>query len=283
MTYQLIWPDVPSTGAVFASPHSGRHYPADMREKSVLSELEMRSSEDAFVDELIEDATQIGAPVLKALLPRAYVDLNRSAEELDPALVRGAPRSSHNPRVSSGLGVIPRVVANGKAIYHGKLSLSEAKRRIDTCWMPYHAALEDVLLRQRAEFGVAVLLDFHSMPHEAIESAASARSRAPDVVLGDRFGASASVDVVDRVAAAFEAEGLRVARNSPFAGAYISQQYGRPSQGQHAVQIELDRALYMDEKRIVPHSDFAAFRTRILSVISEIAEIGRPAMPVAAE
>lgn len=285
MPYQLIRPDVALTGVVFASPHSGRNYPDDLRRNTVLSDLAMRSSEDAFVDLLIGAAPLLGAPMLLATAPRAYVDLNRSVEELDPAVIENVRRSVRNPRVSSGLGVIPRVVANSLPIYSGKLSLREAHSRLETYWHPYHNALQALLREQRRAFGKAVLVDFHSMPHEAIESLTSGKNRAPDVVLGDRFGASAGIEIVDRVEAAFVAEGLKVARNSPFAGAYISQRYGRPSQDQHAVQIELDRALYMDEARIVPNADFEDVRQLVTRVMIKIIEIGRPSLnlPVAAE
>lgn len=285
MPYQLIRPDVTLTGVVFASPHSGRNYPDDLRRRTVLSDLAMRSSEDAFVDQLIGAAPLLGAPLLLATAPRAYVDLNRSVEELDPAVIEDVRRSVRNPRVSSGLGVIPRVVANGLPIYSGKLSLREAHSRLEAYWHPYHNALQALLRAQRKAFGKTVLVDFHSMPHEAIESLTGGKNRAPDVVLGDRFGASAGIEIVDQIEAAFVAEGLKVARNSPFAGAYISQRYGRPSQDQHAVQIELDRALYMDEARIVPNADFEDVRQLVTRVMVKIAEIGRPALnlPVAAE
>lgn len=283
MPYELIQPDPVTTGVVFASPHSGRDYPDDMRRRSVLNDMVLRSSEDAFVDLLVADAPRLGAPLLIARTPRAYVDLNRSADELDPAVVDGVRQSSHNPRVSSGLGVIPRVVAGGRAIYSGKLPLTEARRRIDHHWRPYHALLEDLLLRQRLAFGRAVLVDCHSMPHEAIETATGRGTATPDVVLGDRFGASAAGEVVDRIEAAFQAEGLRVARNAPFAGAYISQRYGRPGQNQHVVQVEIDRSLYMDERRLTQTDGFADLRDRMGRIMAEIVRIAQRDLPMAAE
>ncbi|MCA8884305.1 MAG: N-formylglutamate amidohydrolase [Rhodobacteraceae bacterium] len=283
MPYELIQPDPVTTGVVFASPHSGRDYPADLRDRTVLRGTALRSSEDAFMDLLVADAPRLGAPLLIALTPRAYVDLNRAEDELDPALVDGVRQGAHNPRVSSGLGVIPRVVAGGRAIYSGKLSLGEARRRIDRHWRPYHAALDDLLRCQRARFGSAVLLDCHSMPHEAIEAAAGRGSVPPDVVLGDRFGASAAGEIMDSVEAAFQAEGLRVARNAPFAGAYISQRYGRPSQSQHVVQIEIDRSLYMDERRLVPSDRFDDMRALMTRAMARIVRIGQRDLPMAAE
>ena len=278
--FELLEPHVVTSGAVFASPHSGRDYPEDLVSRTVLDRRALRSSEDAFVDRLIADAPQLGAPLLLARTPRAYVDLNRSADELDPAIVEGVRRVVHNPRVTSGLGVIPRVVANGRAIYRGKLSLAESRARLQAHWEPYHDTLRGLLDRSRAAFGEAVLIDCHSMPHEALETGAA---RSADVVLGDRFGASADATIVDRIEAAFVAEGLRVARNAPFAGAYISQRYGRPAQGVHVVQVELDRALYMDEARIEPLPRLPEVRAMMARVMARIVDGARPQMSVAAE
>jgi len=281
--FDLIQPPQVLTGAVFASPHSGRDYPADLRAATVLDDCALRSSEDAFMDLLVGDAPRLGAPLLLARTPRAYVDLNRSVDELDPAVIDGVRRGPHNPRVTSGLGVIPRVVANGRAIYRGKLTLAQATARLDAHWHPYHAALRDLLARQQATFGTVVLLDCHSMPHEAIEGMAARGARAPDIVLGDRFGAAASPDVVDRIEMAFADEGLKVARNTPFAGAFIAQRYGRPAQGCHVVQIEIDRALYMDEATLTPRPDFNELRATMTRVMARIVDIARPAVPLAAE
>lgn len=278
--FELLEPHAVTSGAVFASPHSGRDYPEDLVSRTVLDRRALRSSEDAFVDRLIADAPQLGAPLLLARTPRAYVDLNRSADELDPAIVEGVRRVVHNPRVTSGLGVIPRVVANGRAIYRGKLSLAESRARLQAHWEPYHDTLRGLLDRSRAAFGEAVLIDCHSMPHEALETGAA---RSADVVLGDRFGASADATIVDRIEAAFVAEGLRVARNAPFAGAYISQRYGRPAQGVHVVQVELDRALYMDEARIEPLPRLPEVRAMMARVMARIVDGARPQMSVAAE
>ncbi|MDR9392848.1 MAG: N-formylglutamate amidohydrolase [Roseovarius sp.] len=273
--YHLVHPAARTTSVVFASPHSGRDYPAAFLRRSVLNHHEIRSSEDAFVDRLFEVAPQVGAPFLRAGMPRAFVDLNRSAEELDPALVEGVPRGGHNPRVASGLGVIPRVVANGRAIYAGKIDRAEAAWRIDTFWRPYHRALQQQLDHAAGRFGQSILIDCHSMPHEAMDSVARRGGKRPEVVLGDRFGAAAAPEIVDGIEAAFADAGLVVTRNTPFAGAYITQHYGRPTRNRHAIQVEIDRALYMDERRIRPDAGFEAFRTLLGSVIAGIADIGR--------
>ncbi|MFP4328018.1 MAG: N-formylglutamate amidohydrolase [Paracoccaceae bacterium] len=282
--FHVHQPQSRSSCVVFASPHSGREYSWGFLRRTVLDEHAIRSSEDAYVDRLFDCAPEFGAPLLRAGAPRAYVDLNRSAEELDPALVEGVRRTGHNPRISSGLGVIPRVVANGRAIYRGKIPMEEACRRIDRYWRPYHDELTRLMQQAHALHGRAVLIDCHSMPHEAVDGIARAGARRPEIVLGDRFGASASAEVVERVEAAFAAAGLRVVRNAPFAGAYIAQHYGRPSRGHHAVQVEIDRSIYMNEQLIRPNANFHPFRKLLREVVAEIAAIGgAQEMPLAAE
>ena len=281
--YTLRLPLQITTPVVFSSPHSGREYAPAFIAQSALDAHTLRSSEDAFVDELFADAPAFGAPLLAANVPRAWIDLNRACDELDPALIEGVPRGGHNPRISSGLGVIPRVVANGRAIYAGRIGRPEAEARIETAWRPYHAALRSLTDDALARFGEAVLIDCHSMPHEAIEAHARPGQPRPEVVLGDRFGAAARRDVMDRIEAAFLSAGFRVARNAPFAGAYITQAYGRPSRNAHAIQVEIDRALYMDEARITRRPDFTAFRDLIGSVVAEIAGAGPARLPLAAE
>jgi len=280
--YRLKLPQARKTSLVFASPHSGCRYHWSFMSASVLDELAIRSSEDAFVDILFSAAPRFGAPLLSAVAPRAFVDLNRSMDELDPGLISGVRNTSPNPRVSSGLGVIPRVVANARPIYRGKISRQEAERRLRDIWVPYHDQLQTLLDESHALFGQAVLVDCHSMPHEAISSVTHAGSR-PDVVLGDRFGAAAGSRIVDRIQAAFVGAGLEVARNAPFAGAYTAQHYGRPSRGQHVVQIEIDRSLYMNERKIRPNGNFDELRALITRVIAEISIPDRGRMQLAAE
>ncbi|MEM1005311.1 MAG: N-formylglutamate amidohydrolase [Pseudomonadota bacterium] len=279
----LDMPENRNSCVVFSSPHSGRDYPETLLKRTVLNQNVIRSSEDAFVDQLFASASDFGAPVIKAAMPRAYIDLNRSADELDPALIQGARRHGHNPRVASGLGVIPRVVANGRAIYRGKLTMDEARLRIDTYWRPYHARLKSLLAEAHTSFGQAILVDCHSMPHEAVAMASTTRSKRPEIVLGDRFGASAAGEIVDRIEAAFVSAGLVVARNAPFAGAYVTQTYGRPGRQQHAVQVEIDRALYMDEDEITPNGNFMEFSRILRQVVAEIASIGAKPERLAAE
>jgi N-formylglutamate amidohydrolase len=281
--YNLVLPEDRNTSLIFASPHSGCDYSPALVAQSGLSRAAIRSSEDAFVDRLYGSAPLHGAPLLSAIAPRAFVDLNRAADEFDPALIAGAAAATNNPRISSGLGVIPRVVSGGRSIYQGKITLREAERRIGSWWRPYHDRLQRLLDESHAQFGQAVLIDCHSMPHEAISVIARTGAPTPEVVLGDRYGAAADHDIVDRIEAAFAAQGFRVARNSPFAGAFIAQHYGRPKRNQHVVQIELDRALYMDEAKVEPRPDFAEFQARITGVVAELTQIGRASRSLAAE
>jgi N-formylglutamate amidohydrolase len=283
-SFDLSLPSERTTSVIFASPHSGRNYPWSLLRRSVLDEHAIRSSEDAFVDQLFDSAPLYGAPFLIAKTPRAFVDLNRAKDELDPALIENLTTSVHNARIASGLGVIPRVVANGRAIYSGKITQKEAESRLNEIWHPYHTTLTNLVKQSLTQFSEAILIDCHSMPNEAIDAFAKGGARKPDVVLGDRFGASASPAVMNLVEQAFERQGFRVSRNAPFSGAYIVQHYGRPSVRQHAIQVEIDRALYMNETLIRPNGNFKSCKTRLERVIAELALIGRQgAVPLAAE
>lgn len=281
--YRILRPLRQDTAVIFASPHSGRDYDPAFVAQTTLDAHSIRSSEDAYIDQLFGDAPLFGAPLMAANVPRAFIDMNRAPDELDPSVIEGIPRAPHNPRVASGLGVIPRVVAGGRTIYRGKLSLAEAKARIDGYWHPYHRALRELIETTHARFGEAVLIDCHSMPREAIEGHSRSGAVRPDVVLGDRFGAAAGREVMDRVESAFASAGLRVARNAPFAGAFIAQSYGRPAGRRHVVQVEIDRSLYLDEARIELLPDYPQFRALLSGVIGEIAGVGRAALPMAAE
>ncbi len=283
-SYRVHMPNLRTTSVVFASPHSGRDYGWSFLRKTVLDSRTIRSSEDAFVDELFCAVSQQGAPLITLDVPRAYVDVNRGKQELDPALIKGVEKKGHNPRVASGLGVIPRVVAGGRQIYRGKITLAEAETRLRTHWDPYHARLSALLDEAHHLFGQSILIDCHSMPHEAIDSLCRGRSHKPEIVLGDRFGASATSDIVDEIEAAFVAEGLKVARNTPFAGAYTTQTYGRPARDRHAVQIEIDRMLYMNERTLRPNANFAPMQAILARVSERICELGRAQeLPLAAE
>lgn len=269
-SYVLTRPDSWLSGVIFASPHSGCTYPDWFLENTRLPIPLLRSSEDAFVDRLIAPALCHGAVTLSACVPRCIVDLNRGADEIDPLVVRGVPRHPLNQRTLAGLGVIPRVVSQGRVIHDRQIDRAEAERRIDACWRPYHRALSGLIAEARARFGQAILIDMHSMPHDALSHLQGTR---PDLVLGNRHGLSAAARVSDVVCAAVEAEGWTIRRNSPFSGAYICTAYGRPAQNIHVVQLEIDRSLYMDEPTLTPRPDFDHFAARIERVIARLAAL----------
>lgn len=285
ISIQITEPRGTPSPVVFSSPHSGRVYPPEFIARSVIEERILRSSEDAYVDLLLTDVPDFGAHLVTTEVPRAFVDFNRAADELDPALIQGAPRSGLNPRIASGLGVLARVVANGRSIYNGKLTMDEARQRIDRHWIPFHTELGALLARQQQRFGRFLLCDVHSMPHEALSGHVSRGAPRPDVILGDRWGATCGDALMVAIESAFRDAGLRVARNAPFAGAYTLQRYGQPSQGAHAVQIEIDRALYLDEARVEPSQRFESFKETLRPVLARIAAIdpGEVSLDLAAE
>ncbi|MFN3526238.1 MAG: N-formylglutamate amidohydrolase [Paracoccus sp. (in: a-proteobacteria)] len=252
---------------IFASPHSGCVYPDWFLSETRLPIPVLRSSEDAFVDRLIACAPEFGAVALSSNVPRCIVDLNRGVDEIDPLVVRGVPRHPLNQRTLAGLGVIPRVVSQGRAIHDRPIERDEAERRILTCWRPYHQVLSALIAEARARFGRAVLIDMHSMPHDALAHLHGAR---PDMVLGNRHGLSAAARISDAICTTIEDEGWAIRRNSPFSGAYICSAYGRPGQNIHVVQLEINRSLYMDEATITPRPDFDIFAARIANVIRKL-------------
>jgi len=233
---------------VFASPHSGQDYPPDFVAEARLDPLALRRSEDSFVDELFAAAPAHGAPLLAATFPRVWCDVNREPWELDPSMFDGPLPpwvNTSSPRVGAGLGTIARVVATGEAVYRRRLRFTEAEARIRTCWEPYHAALAGLIAETRARFGVCLLVDCHSMPAHPAQAA-----NPPDMVLGDAHGTACAPRATRLVEEALAGLGYRVRRNDPYAGGYVTRHYGRPREGVHALQIELARALYMDEARI---------------------------------
>ncbi|MDO5648440.1 N-formylglutamate amidohydrolase [Paracoccus sp. (in: a-proteobacteria)] len=280
LPFTLTRPAEWTSGVIFASPHSGRDYPDWFLENTDLSLPVLRSSEDAFVDDLIACAPDFGAVTLTARMPRAVVDLNRGPDEMDPKIVRGVPRQPLNQRTMAGLGVIPRVVSQGRAIHRTPIDRPEATRRINAYWRPYHAALAALMAQTRARFGQAVLIDMHSMPQDALIHLTGAP---PDMVLGNRHGLSAAARITDTVCQAVESQGWTIRRNSPFSGAYIAQNYGRPAQNMHVLQLEINRSLYMNESEVTPRPDFDRFAARLARVIERLARIGGAQDAVAAE
>jgi N-formylglutamate amidohydrolase len=269
--FVLIEPLRRTAPLIFASPHSGRRYPPELLADARVSLISLRRSEDAYVDELFAGAAAHGAAVLSATIARAYVDLNRDPAELDPDMFdERPPPSPHatSARVQAGLGAIPRISGDGQTIYRRKLSLEDAERRINTVHRPYHALLQNLVAETKEQFGCAVLIDCHSMPNN------SRGAHAPDVVLGDRFGASCHPSVTALAEATLRRQGYRVARNTPFAGGHTTQSYGRPAHGVHALQIEINRGLYIDERTLERTNGYVRVRadmTRLAEALSAAA------------
>jgi N-formylglutamate amidohydrolase len=234
---------------VFASPHSGAHYPSDLLRASRLDAATLRRSEDAFVDDLFGAAPTLGAPLLRARFARAYLDPNREPYELDPTMFADALPpyvNRHSPRVKMGLGTIARVVASGEEIYSRKLLASEATSRIERLYRPYHRALKQLITTTREQFGFYLLIDCHSMPSACLGD--RGRIGRADIVLGDCHGTSCHAAVTDTAHRALSAKGYNVVRNAPYAGGFTTAHYGQPTAHGHCLQIELSRALYMDER-----------------------------------
>lgn len=244
--YEIRVPAVQTLPLVLASPHSGTDYPAEFLAASRLDGRTLRKSEDSFVDEIFAGAPALGAPLIRALFPRVFLDANREAFELDPEMFADLLPSyvnTRSPRVAAGLGTIARVVASGEDIYRHKLHFAEALERVNRCYHPYHAALKRLVETTRALFNYAVLLDCHSMP----STGAEADRPHADFVLGDGYGSACAPALVAAAEGFLRDLGYVVSRNVPYAGGYTTRHYGRPRAGVHALQIEINRALYMDE------------------------------------
>lgn len=257
--FETIRPRRLTAPIVFNSAHSGRDYPDRFLAMTRLDHLSIRQSEDAFVDELLARAPHLGTPMLRAHFPRAYLDVNREPWELDPQMFVEPLSDRFNtssPRVAAGLGTIARVVAENKPIYRDRLTLADAGMRIEGIYIPYHATLQRLLTEAASAYGVALLIDCHSMPRIA----RTGDRLAPDVVLGDRYGTTCGAGLVDLVEMVFAGAGLRVARNRPYAGGFIARTYGRPQHGIHALQIEISRHLYMNETTLEKNDGFNAMR-----------------------
>ncbi|MDE0046879.1 MAG: N-formylglutamate amidohydrolase [bacterium] len=271
---EVINPDRRTLPVLVSSPHSGRNYDPSFLGMTRLDSQAIRRSEDAFVDRLIAGVPALGAPTIAALFPRAWIDVNREPGELDCTMFEGRMSASpghSSPRVRAGLGIIPRVVAGGEEIYRSRLPVSEAQRRIASCYTPYHAALESLIDETRRLFGAVCLIDCHSMP-----TARPACDRKPvDIVLGDRFGTSCAPAVSRAATAALQAQGATVRRNNPYPGGHITMRYGRPDLGMHAIQIEVDRRLYLDEATVEPTAGMAATARLLEAAILAIARVVR--------
>ena len=249
---------------VFASPHSGRAYPQSFVAGSALSAAALRRSEDAYVDVLFEAVPDLGCPLLCAEFPRAYVDANRAGGELDATMFDGpldVPVETPGPRVQAGLGVIPGVVRDGVEIYDHKLPAAEAAWRLKQFYRPYHTALAKLVEETWLRFGCAVVIDCHSMP---------SLPSVPEIVFGDCHGSSASIALMRHVERAFSAQAFTTARNAPYAGGFTTHLYARRERGIHALQIEINRSLYLNEERVEPSLRFAGIKGRLTAALRQM-------------
>jgi N-formylglutamate amidohydrolase len=259
---------------VVASPHSGADYPEDLLAASRLDPLTLRRSEDSFVDALFAAAPELGAPLLAARFPRAYLDVNREPWELDPAMFADPlPNfvNTRSPRVRMGLGTIARIVASGEEIYARKLRFAEARRRVEGLYQPYHLELRRLVDESEATFGGYLLIDCHSMPSAA--GAAGGQDNGADIVLGDYNGASCAPRLVEAARAFLAGRGFAVGLNMPYAGGFTTGHYGSPRRGRHALQIEISRALYMDERQYTRTAGFVKIAADMTALVAHLGQV----------
>lgn len=247
--FEIAEPGIWRAPVIFNSPHSGSVYPREFLAASRIDEATLQRSEDSFMDEIVGDLVERGFPVVRVNFPRSYVDVNREPYELDPRMFAGRLPSFANTRsmrVAGGLGTIPRVVGDGQEIYFERLDVEDALGRIEALYKPYHRALRRLVNRAHQDFGTVILVDCHSMPSVGVSRDEPKR---PDLVIGDRYGTSCAALLPDTVEETFKALGYSVGRNKPYAGGFITEHYGNPASGLHTIQLELNRAIYMDERR----------------------------------
>lgn len=256
---------------VFNTGHSGAVYPPAFLAVSRLQPLALRRSEDAYVDRLFGSVVPMGAPLLRANFPRAYLDVNREPYELDPRMFSGRLppfANTRSMRVAGGLGTVPRVVADGQEIYGGRLDVEEAIERIERLYKPYHRTLRGLIQRTARTFGRCILIDCHSMPSSSLGRETDPKA---DIVLGDRFGTACASALTERVEAAFRSRGFVVVRNKPYAGGFITEHYGEPNLARHALQIEINRGLYMNEASLAVTPGFGALAEALQDIVAEVA------------
>jgi N-formylglutamate amidohydrolase len=271
--FEVLEPAEPRGAVTFNSPHSGSVYPRAFLAAARLDLATLRRSEDCFVDELLVGVVGRGHPLMRAHFPRCFVDVNREPYELDPRMFDGRLPSFANTRsmrVAGGLGTVARVVGDAQEIYDQRIPVDDALRRIEGLYKPYHRALRRLVTRIHREFGVAVLVDCHSMP-----SAAGPKDERPraDIVIGDRYGTSCVAVVADTMEAALRERGYSVSRNKPYAGGFITEHYGNPTAGLHSVQLEINRGLYMDERRFERSKMFATVARDMEAMADRLNEI----------
>jgi N-formylglutamate deformylase len=270
--FEVREPETVRIPFVFNSPHSGRHYPEDFLRQTRLDAHSIRRSEDHFVEELFASATDLGAPLLLAHFPRAYLDVNREPYELDPRMFEGklpAYANINSLRVAGGLGTVPKLVAENMEIYAHRLPVEEALERVERVYKPYHACLRRLIARTHVHFGFGILVDCHSMPGNVRVAGSAIR---PDFIIGDRYGTSAAADLSRAAIQILEEMGFSAIRNKPYAGGFITEHYGRPARGLHALQIEINRALYIDEVTLQKRPEFHAVAAAIGAFMERLSE-----------
>jgi N-formylglutamate amidohydrolase len=268
--FTVTEPAMQTVPFVFNVPHAGAIYPAAFLASSRLDAVALRRSEDAFVDELFAPVMELGAPLMTAHFPRAFLDLNREPYELDSRMFDGRLPSFANTRsmrVAGGLGTIPRIVADGQEIYRSRLPVDEALHRIEWLYKPYHRTLRHLVRRTSQLFGHAILIDCHSMPSSSVSREEGIKA---DIVLGDRYGTSCATLLIDLAEAALRGRGYTVVRNKPYAGGFITEHYGEPALGRHALQIEINRALYMDERTMVKKTAFPVLADDLTQAFAQV-------------
>jgi N-formylglutamate amidohydrolase len=269
-SYDVLRPAQQSAPFVFSSPHSGRIYPAEFLALSRLDPLTLRKSEDCLIDHLFRPVANLGAPLISARFPRAYLDLNREPYEIDPDLVDEPPpphANSQSVRVAGGLGTVARIVSDGEEIYRERLPLRSVMARVEQLYFPFHSELSRLIEETRQQFGYAILIDCHSMPSTAMTPGGGQR---PDIVIGDRFGASCDSRLAGLVREAFRSKGYGVQMNRPYAGGYITEHHGRPTRGVHALQLEINRGLYLDELTLQPNAGYPVLEADLKSVANQL-------------
>jgi N-formylglutamate amidohydrolase len=267
--FEIIEPAAWRAPIIFNSPHSGSVYPDEFLKISRIDLAGLRRSEDSFMDELIAGLSGLGFPTVSVNFPRSYVDVNREPYELDPRMFSGRLPSFANTRsmrVAGGLGTIPRVVGDGQEIYSERIAVDDALGRIETLYKPYHRALRRLINKAHRAFGTVILVDCHSMPSVGVSRE---EPRRPDVVIGDRYGTSCAPILADKVEETMARLGYSVGRNKPYAGGFITEHYGNPASGLHTIQLELNRAVYMDERRRSRGERFSQV-TRDFTVLAEV-------------
>lgn len=260
---------------VFNSPHSGHALPEPFLAMTDLTATQLRASEDSHVDQLFSGCLDAGAPLMRALLSRSYLDLNREPYELDARMFRDRLPAYVNvasPRVASGLGTLPRTVGDGLAIYNGPIDFTEAVARIENSYRPYHRALGGLLDEARSVTGKVLLVDCHSMPSSAVHHMRVSYNGSVDIVLGDRFGSACDPEITSIVETCLQTAGFTVSRNKPYSGGFFTENHGRPRQGRHALQIEINRSLYMDEASHVPNAGFAELQAVLTRMARSLAD-----------